>query len=99
MNIKEYEFECGECPSTKTEKPVKLILGDEYAIGIHMTEAHQYSEADVKKLIQCYHNDVPQTEDGDVLFQCSSHGDYVDMCYGCEAIDSAIDSWKESRHA
>lgn len=95
MNINEYEFECGDCIS----KPVKLVLGDESTIMVHMIKAHGYEPEQVATLIQWYHDDVPQTDDGEVLFDCSEHGEYTDVCYGCEAVDEAIDRWKETRNA
>lgn len=95
MHISEYEFECGECSG----KAVKLTLGDETGIFKHMTQMHGYNPEDIKACIQWYHDDVPQTENGDVLWNCPDHGEYVDVCYGCEAVDDAIDRWKESKHA
>lgn len=93
MNITEYEFECGECEG----KPVKLVLGDETNIFKHMTLVHHYNPEDVMAHIQWHYNNVPQTDDGEMLFECGDHGEYVDVCYGCQAVDDAIDRWKESR--
>lgn len=38
-------------------------------------------------------------ENGEPLDSCPDHGTYSGgICYGCEAVDRAIDDWKERKH-
>jgi hypothetical protein len=89
-------FDCGECDYRNCKK---LVLGETEALYEHYMGQHGYSIDDCKKLIQWYIDETPQTGDGEILNECTYHGEYIDVCYGCEAADHALDEWKERRYS
>ena len=96
MFIMELEFECGECNYWNCKK---LVLGETEALYEHYMGQHGYSVDDCKKLIQWYIDETPSTENGEILNECTDHGEYIDVCYGCEEVDRQIDDWKERRYS
>jgi hypothetical protein len=87
----ELEVECCECPFESTPD---VVVG-------HLIEKHSYSLRQVKDWVQDFIDSFDADSDGHPLYPepCPDHGRIRvgEPCYGCQAVDDAIDRAKENR--
>lgn len=86
-------MECGECHYRNVFKDIPDL------VMVHLIKHHAYTVGEAYAYIKDWERGLLKSEHGVLLEDCPRHGLYEmgTTCPGCDAIDDAVERWKERR--